>query len=166
MPTKPSRRHESLIPLSREHHYALMLCLQIRRERPPDDSKAWARDKARQVALFFAADLAPHFRAEEEVLFPAMRGLAGAPELLDELLSDHQMIKAMVGRLEKTGAADLAAALADFADLLEAHIRKEERELFPIYERSMSVAAATTVERAIKDIIGDALQPRDKQLLR
>ena len=158
-PTKSSRRHESLIPLSREHHYALMLCLQIRRERPPEDNAAWARDKARQVAHFFATDLTPHFRAEEEVLFPAMRGLAGAPELLERLLSEHRMMAAMVASLEKTGAAELDAALADFADLLEAHIRREERELFPIYETLMSGEAAAVVARAVKDIIGDALQP-------
>jgi hemerythrin-like domain-containing protein len=57
-------------------------------------------------------------------------------------------------------------ALGEFADLLEAHIRKEERELFPLYEKQMSPAMAAEVGREVKNIIGNAMQPRNPELLR
>jgi hemerythrin-like domain-containing protein len=57
-------------------------------------------------------------------------------------------------------------ALGEFADLLEAHIRKEERALFPLYERLVSAEVAAEVGRAVKDIIGDATQSRNLELLK
>jgi hemerythrin-like domain-containing protein len=164
---KSSRRHDSLIPLSREHHYGLMLCLRIHRGLPlHGDDETWVRAKAAQVAQFFATDLAAHFKAEEEALFPAMRDYAGAPELLSELLSEHSELERLAARLGGSEVAGLVAALGEFADLLEAHIRKEERELFPLYESQVGAELAAEVGRAVKNVVGDAMQPRNPDLLK
>jgi len=56
--------------------------------------------------------------------------------------------------------------LKEFADALEAHVRKEERELFPIYEQQASRETTARVERAILSLIGSASQPRHPELLR
>lgn len=162
-----ARRHESLIPLSREHHYGLMLCLRIHRGMPLDgEDEEWVRAKAARAAEFFASDLTAHFKAEEDVLFPAMRGLAGASPLLNELLSEHRELERLAGQLGAADVATLKEALAKFADLLEAHIRKEERELFPIYEKQVGAELAEKVGRAVKDIVGEAMQPRNPELLK
>ena len=167
---KSSRRHESLIPLSREHHYGLMLCLRLHKglpqHGPQHGDEAWAREQAARVAQFFATDLAPHFQVEEEALFPAMKDFAGASELVDELFWEHRKMEALVERLRDPQTARLAPVLLEFADLLESHIRKEERELFPIYERQMKPEVAVEVERAVIAAIGEALQPKAPQLLR
>ena len=164
---KSSRRHESLIPLSREHHYGLMLCLRIHRGLPlRKHDETWARVKAAQAARFFATDLTAHFKAEEEALFPAMRDFSGASGLLSELLTEHRKLEALAERLRGTEAAKLVDALGEFADLLEAHIRKEERELFPLYERQMNPEGAAEVGREVKYIIGNAMQPRNPDLLK
>jgi iron-sulfur cluster repair protein YtfE (RIC family) len=162
-----SRRHDSLIPLSREHHYALMLCLRLHRGLPihqHDDD--WLRIKRDQTVEFFDSDLTPHFRAEEEVLFPAMRNLAGADALLDELLSEHDRIRLLIRSLRDASGNSLATALNEVADLLESHIRKEERQLFPIYERQASVELARSVGEAIAGIIGEAMRPKNPDLLK
>lgn len=162
-----SRRHESLIPLSREHHYGLMLCLRIHRGLPlHEGDERWVREKAAQAAQFFATDLAAHFQAEEEALFPAMRDFADVSELLNELLSEHRQLEVLAGRLKGSEAVGLVAALNEFADLLEAHIRKEERELFPLYEKQVGTELAAEVGREIKAIVGDAMQPKNSELLR
>ncbi|HET8674479.1 MAG TPA: hemerythrin domain-containing protein [Blastocatellia bacterium] len=164
---KSFRRHESLIPLSREHHYGLMLCLRIHRGLPQHGhDEAWLRAKADQAARFFASDLAPHFKAEEEALFPAMRDFRGASELLSELLSEHRELERLAGRLGGTDPAELHEALVRFADLLEGHIRKEEREAFPLYEKQAGVELAAEVGRAVKRIVGDAMQPKSPELLK
>jgi iron-sulfur cluster repair protein YtfE (RIC family) len=164
---KSSRRHDSLIPLSREHQYALLLCLRIHRGLPlHGNDETWIREKAAQAEQFFATEIAAHFRAEEEVLFPAMRDFAGARALLSELLSEHRKLEKLAGRLRASAVAELAESLGEFADLLEAHIRKEERELFPIYERQVRDEEAAELGRAIRGIVGDATQPRNPQLLK
>jgi hemerythrin-like domain-containing protein len=163
---KSSRRHESLIPLSREHQYGLLLCLRIHRGLPTHGGdETWVRRKAAQAAKFFATDLTAHFRAEEEALFPAMSGFTGARGLVSELVSEHRKLEQIAISLGGTDAAMLALALGEFADLLEAHIRKEERELFPLYEKEAQSDLAAEVGRAVKAIIGDAAAPRDPRLL-
>lgn len=155
-----ARRHESLIPLSREHHYGLMLCLRIHRGLPLDGKdEEWVRAKAAQALGFFASDLTAHFKAEEEVLFPAMQGFAGAPPLLSELLSEHRELNRLAAQLSGSDVATLKDVLGKFADLLEAHIRKEERELFPLYEKEVGVELAEEEGRAVKDVVGEAMQP-------
>jgi hemerythrin-like domain-containing protein len=167
MLVKSSRRHESLIPLSREHQYGLMLCLRIHRGLPlHGDDETWVRAKAAQAARFFALDLAAHFRAEEESLFPAMRDFAEASELLNKLLSEHRELEALAGRLSAPEVEQVVEALGELADLLESHIRKEERELFPIYERLVSTGMAAEVGRSVRSIIGDAMQPKEPELLK
>jgi hemerythrin-like domain-containing protein len=161
-----SRRHESLIPLSREHHYGLMLCLRIHRGLPVrGNDETWVRAKAGQAAEFFASDLTGHFKAEEEALFPAMREIAGAAELITGLISEHRELERLAAQLSLTAGAQSVDALGRFADLLEAHIRKEERELFPLYEKEVGAETAEEVGRAVKAIVGDALKPRDPELL-
>jgi hemerythrin-like domain-containing protein len=163
----PARRHESLIPLSREHHYGLMLCLRIHRGLPlRRHDEAWAREKAARAAQFFATDLAAHFKAEEEAPFPEMRGFTGASALLSELLTEHRKLEALAERLRGAEVAKLVDALGEFADLLEAHIRKEERELFPLYEKQVNPEVAAEVGREVKHIIGNAMQPSNPELLR
>jgi hemerythrin-like domain-containing protein len=164
---KSSRRHESLVPLSREHHYGLMLCLRIHRGLPLRASdQTWVREKAFQAAQFFATDLVAHFKAEEEALFSAMRDFVGADRLLGELLTEHRKLERLAERLGGTEVGELVSTLGEFADLLEAHIRKEERELFPLYEKQARANLAAEVGSAIKSIIGDAMQPRNPELLR
>jgi iron-sulfur cluster repair protein YtfE (RIC family) len=144
-----------------------MLCLRIHRGLPlHGDDQAWVRAKADQAAQFFANDLAAHFKAEEGVLFPAMRDFTGAHRLLSELLSEHRELERLAARLDRAELAELVAALGQLADLLEAHIRKEERELFPLYEKEASAELAARVGSAIKDIIGDAIEPSSSELLK
>lgn len=164
------RRHESLIPLSREHHYALMLCLRINRGlKARVDDTDWLRAKALQATLFFESDLVAHFKAEEEILFPAMRSVSSATGLIAELLAEHRRIEGLVGELRQMGSITIAASLREFAKLLEAHIRKEERQLFPICEKEFSRSIAThlgeQVGRGILAVIGTAFEPKHPELL-
>ena len=77
---KPSRRHESIIPLSREHQYGLLECLRIHRgiEGHRTDVSRLS-ERAEKVIRFFESDLKKHFKAEERVLFPCYE-LGVSPE--------------------------------------------------------------------------------------
>lgn len=165
--TASSRRHDSLIPLSREHQYALMLCLRIHRGQVEHETDiTWLQMKAGQAVRFFEGELLTHFQAEEEILFPAMRELSNATPIIDALLAEHEQIRRLVDQLRQAEPGSVAATLKEFADTLEAHIRKEERELFPIYEQQTPPDVMSRVERAIFGLIGSASQPRNPELLR
>jgi iron-sulfur cluster repair protein YtfE (RIC family) len=162
-----SRRVDSLIPLSREHQYALLLCLRIHRGLLDHEADPkWLRMKAGQSVRFFDEDLVTHFQAEEEFLFPEMRELSGAARIIDELLVEHAKIRRLSDRLRQIGVGSLAETLKEFADTLEAHIRKEERELFPIFEQQALPEKMSRVEHAILNLIGSAAQPRNPELLK
>lgn len=165
--TSSSRRHDSLIPLSREHQYGLMLCMRIHRglvERDADLN--WLQLKANHAIRFFESELVTHFQAEETFLFPAMQGMPGATEVIDELLTEHRKISLLRDQFLQIEVTSLAATLKEFADTLEAHIRKEERELFPIYEEHASPETISLVRRGIFGLIGSASQPRHPELLK
>lgn len=125
---KTSRRYDSLIPLSHDHHHALVLCLRIHRglELHRED-EGWLQATAEEAIRFFASDLTPHITSEEEVLFPAMQYVAESSELICELLREHRAIENLVERLRQMNVALFAETLQQLADLLETHIRKEER---------------------------------------
>lgn len=162
---KKIKRHESLIPLSREHHYALMLCLRINRGLPDNgNDPAWLQTKARQASLFVESDLETHFKAEEEILFPAMRGIAPAVDLIEELRDEHRKLERLARQLRTGELNSTKVTLREFATLLESHIRKEERRLFPIYEESIPQPAAEQLGRDIRALIGTALQPLHPEL--
>jgi iron-sulfur cluster repair protein YtfE (RIC family) len=146
-----SRRHDSLIPLSHDHHHALVLCLRIHRglEKQGGD-EAWLRSMTEDTLRFFASDLTPHFKIEEEVLFPAMQRLAEAAELIGALLSEHRALEGCIELLRQTQVAGLEDRLRQFADLLKLHIRKEENQLFPLYEKATSQKLADTIGQEIR----------------
>jgi hemerythrin-like domain-containing protein len=98
-------------------------------------------------------------------MFPAMRDIAGATELITDLISEHRELERLAAQLSPTAGAQSVDALGKFADLLEAHIRKEERVLFPLYEKEVEAETAEEVGRAVKTIVGYALKPRDPGLL-
>jgi iron-sulfur cluster repair protein YtfE (RIC family) len=165
--TSSSRRHDSLIPLSREHQYGLMLCMRIHRgliERVADSS--WLQLKANHAVRFFESELVTHFQAEEMFLFPAMQGMPGATEVINELLAEHSKIRQLRDQFLQIEVTSLATTLKEFADTLEAHIRKEERELFPIYEEHASPETISFVGLGILGLIGTASQPRHPDLLK
>jgi iron-sulfur cluster repair protein YtfE (RIC family) len=149
-------RHPTLIPLSHDHHHALALALRCRKQalgQLKPMGAAGLRERADEFRDLFAKELLPHFRAEEEVLFPHMR--ARLPEtgaMIDELLRDHAAIRAAIPRLYDT--AGLSKLLFDLGDLLERHVRKEERELFPVFEAHAGEIDADAIRVDVERALG------------
>ena len=148
-------RHPSLTPLSHDHHHGLALALRCRKQSLGQLKPMGAeglRLRAAELREFFDKQLIPHFRAEEEVLFPLMR--AAAPEsaaLLDDLLRDHETFRQGVKALAAgTGVSKL---IFDLGDLLERHIRREERELFPLFEQYVESSRAEAAGQEISKIL-------------
>jgi iron-sulfur cluster repair protein YtfE (RIC family) len=119
------KRDPRLHGLTSDHHQGLVLARRI----------VQGRMDAAEVRQRFDAELEPHFAAEEELLLPALE--ASAPELVARTRSDHEGMRAHLAAAERGDAASLAA----FGALLDAHIRFEERELFPAAEAQADAEA-------------------------
>src|SRR5262245_32396849 len=160
------RRHESLIPLSREHHHGLLVCLRIHRglEKHSADSH-WLNERAEKVIRFFESDLRSHFTVEEQIVFPAMAEFEQAGAVLKQLIEEHGHIARLVQDLGRAEGIELSPLLREFAGLLEAHIRKEERVLFPCYERNIAPQEASRVKTQVMKSIGRAMKPKHPELL-
>ena len=151
-----AKRHPSLIPLSQDHHHALALAIRCRKQAlgqlNPGDPKAM-KALAEEVKKFFLQNLKPHFEAEEKVLFPLIHlHSRDAEPLIAELLREHERIRKHVTALDKE--SKLSKTLFDLGDLLDGHIRQEERTLFPIFEQVVPEAAAKLAGGEIKGILG------------
>lgn len=114
------QRHPALRALSSDHHSGLVLARKARQVvngDAHDQAHIWSTVVAR-----FEVELEPHFRLEEDVLLPALQ-LAGETALVERTLIEHAALRRLI-------ADDQTENLARFADLLTAHIRFEEKELF------------------------------------
>jgi iron-sulfur cluster repair protein YtfE (RIC family) len=151
-----AKRHPSLIPLSHDHHHALALAIRCRKQAlgqlNPGNPKAM-KALAEEVKKFFLQNLDPHFEAEEKVLFPLIHlHSRDAEPLIAELLREHERIRKTVTALEKK--SELSKTLFDLGDLLDRHIRQEERALFPIFEQVVPANKAEKAGIDIKNILG------------
>ena len=124
------QRDASLIPLSRQHFRALVLCMRIHRKRAAPDALQ------REMLTLYADDVRFHFQSEEKYLFPAARRIASIAPLVRELRAEHTRLRRAfaVARRRRLRTEELIR----FADLLEGHIRKEERRLFEECQKQMS----------------------------
>jgi iron-sulfur cluster repair protein YtfE (RIC family) len=113
------KRHPALEPFSRDHNLGLILARKLQNPNPE------------AVDEFLAAwdlELASHFVDEEELLGPVIHEESLSTRLLDE----HRLIRNLVACLPRTAE--------EVGSKLEAHIRWEERSLFPAIESGASDA--------------------------
>jgi hemerythrin-like domain-containing protein len=136
------KRAPELRGLSDDHHHGLVLALKAKRAGAGEGdlslSEAWAEVEAR-----FAAELAPHFQIEETLIAPALTA-AGSGALSKRLYEEHRALRACVAE----GSGRAAGDLTRFGELLESHIRFEERELFETAQSCMSSDALAAVAAA------------------
>ncbi len=138
------RRSRQLKPLSSEHHQALLVAFQLKKglEGHPESAGA-PKDLPGLLALarrFEEQVFRPHLRAEEDVL-----GQYLVAADMRRLESEHRELVQFLESARSARPAELRAALYGFADLIERHIRWEERELFPYAEDHVDEATLASI---------------------
>jgi hemerythrin-like domain-containing protein len=137
---KPLKRSPELQPLSREHHDGLLFAWKIRRGLHNNTSIDQLRS---YVGWYWKNHIRPHFYQEEKILFPCMP----EHEFMARMKKEHDLIRELVI------AIDLDTERIDFirlADLIEKHIRFEERELFPSLQTTLSPKELTAIEEQLE----------------
>jgi quercetin dioxygenase-like cupin family protein len=107
---------------------------------------------------FYTADTVGHFRDEEERIFPLVVDHGEeVDELLVRVLLEHQRIHSLTSRLERevAGGATDGALMRELGDLLVAHVRLGERQLFPLIEATVSDEALLDAEIAPRELAAE-----------
>ncbi len=138
------KRTSQLRPLTREHHQALLVAFQLKKGLAGHAESAGApKDLPGLLALarrFEQQVLRPHARAEEEVLTAHLA--AGDAR---RLAAEHAELRRLLDGSRAPAPPEQRASLAAFADLLERHVRWEERELFPYAEDHVDEATLALI---------------------
>lgn len=142
------KRHPSLISLSREHHGALILARLLQKNAPaykglPSDSNG----KAVYALQFYKDELIQHFLQEEKVLALVKGTDKNMDLLIDSIFEEHRQLQLLFKAIE--GHKDLQLHLHETGVLLEKHIRKEERELFPLIQEKCSEEKLLVIEHLL-----------------
>jgi hemerythrin-like domain-containing protein len=142
---KPIKRSEHIVKLSKDHHLSLLFCWKIR-----NGLKAAVEPVRiiKYVAYFWQHHMKPHFMEEESILFAPV-----ADDKVQQALDEHASITRQIKSLH-AAEEDIVARLSALADMVDDHVRYEERELFPHLEQVLSK------EQLIS--IGEALAPGDE----
>lgn len=144
------KRSEALRSLSRDHHQALVIAQRMQRT---DD----AAEAAAAFLEFWTREGERHFRIEEEVLLPLWASLGNVDdEAAARLSREHLAIRSAA--LELASQTPPSARLHALGAELAAHVRFEERELFPLIEEDLAADDLERLARAVIEAEGnDAL---------
>jgi len=143
MSQQPIKRSPQLVKLSRDHHFGLLICWKIRQgirfEVAAPRITAFVLEAFRQ-------ELEPHFQQEENCIFSL---LPPDDALRLQAEAEHQALRNGNIALETDMSYERLTA---FAELLDAHIRFEERQLFNYIESGASQEALTAAAQCILDM--------------
>lgn len=150
--TKPIKRNKNIIPLSKEHHAALLFCWKIR----------WgihlntdAERIAKYVQWFWEHELRPHQEEEDKLLFTDQ-----GDALVRKASEDHYIIRKRANEII-SGEKRTNEAFLDLADFLEDHTRYEERILFPHLEKKFSEEELQHIGSVLQDDARDRTAEED-----
>ena len=132
------KRHPSLAPLSRDHHGALLLSRLLQKGAPvykglPENNL----DKLVYAKSFYVKELVPHFKKEEAAMQVVKGTTADIDKIISEIFSEHSELSNLFDGLHEDNFT--VEQLDILGKKLEAHVRKEERILFPMIQENCSV---------------------------
>jgi len=116
----------------------------------PSALEMWA-----EVEAVFKSELEPHFEIEESFIGEVLKA-AGESQLAQRLSDEHEALR----RFLTPGRRRTADDLRRFGELLEQHIRFEERELFQVAQDKLTSDELGAVAKACHDRGGKAYTPR------
>jgi hemerythrin-like domain-containing protein len=143
------KRAPELRDLSDHHHRGLVQARRLRRAAMGDEANP-PEEIAEVFLRFWQEGTTAHFHEEEEVLLPVLARYKGdllGRDPVVEMLLQHARIRGLVmGLSDEVKVGDVhPETLGSLGELLEAHIRLEEREVFPTIEEALPEEALREV---------------------
>jgi len=154
------KRHPALAHLSREHHGALILAKLLQNDAPaykglPADTEG----KAVYASKFYKEELVKHFEAEEKALALVTGIDEGLDALVQTIFNEHRELKSLFESINNNPS--LQSQLDTLGKTLEIHIRKEERELFPLIQDNCSEELMTAIDKLLSPTTKKDIEDRN-----
>ncbi len=127
----------TLLSLSREHHSSLVIARAARQVTESGDSAAFSA-MVQRIEEHWQTVLCEHFAQEEQLLRLAVDAVDA--ESVKRILTEHAELRLLAC---ESCELDLPVRLQRFGELLAAHVRYEERVLFPQLQSHPSVGSET-----------------------
>ncbi|MDQ3662098.1 MAG: hemerythrin domain-containing protein [Actinomycetota bacterium] len=134
-----TKRHESLIPLSHDHHHALAQARRLEAAASMTDVPE-RRRAADDFLNFYLGRLVRHFREEEELFFAPLVDDDEARDRVMQAVAEHLRMHALARTLRRQLVDGEAhpQTLHELSKQLTAHVRWEERDLLPLVEKLLT----------------------------
>lgn len=139
------KRNKNLIELSRDHHHGLLLGWKIKQGLKRHTTIA---ELVSYVKHFAREALFPHFQEEEDQV---LIYLDREDSYHKRTISEHLEIRELINRISTCQTVD-SDMLLSLAHKVEAHIRFEERELFPYIETQLTIQELDEMGRLISSM--------------
>lgn len=143
------KRNKALIPLSHDHHLGLLLAQLIQKSTP--DYKGLPKDldgKIKYTIDVYNSLLKKHFEDEEKILFPVIMGKNKLLEnLVYEIINEHRLLEKFITELTTT--KNQFELLDKIGKILNDHIRKKERDLFPKAQEVLTEIELSEIEKEL-----------------
>jgi iron-sulfur cluster repair protein YtfE (RIC family) len=143
MEQKPLKRNKHMLQLSKDHHFTLLFCWKLRQ-----GLKIGVEVERIQnyVKHFWLHDMQAHFRDEEDILFASVQDVK-----VQKAIEDHKQIKEQVDAvLQAANSIETSKQLSILADTVDAHVRYEERVLFPHLEQILTTEQLEFIGKQLK----------------
>jgi hemerythrin-like domain-containing protein len=129
MEIKPIKRNEHIVSLSKDHHATLLFCWKIRTglQHEVDVNRMLP-----YVQYFWQHHMQPHFLEEETILFAPVKD-----DMVQRALKEHIQIREKIEAIH-IAEDNVKLKFETLANLVDAHVRYEERELFPHLEQVLT----------------------------
>lgn len=152
MSSIPIKRSKALMPLSREHHFNLLLAWKIR----TGIEAGIGKDRIVAYIVYMNEQLVEaHFEDEEKWLFEP---LLPEDSLCVRAMKEHAAIKKMLQQVIDEEKNTRDQLLLQLADAVEAHVRFEERELFPHIEQVFTKVKMAELQEKIHGKHGNFIE--------
>lgn len=148
----PIKRHASLQPLSRDHYVGLVQAQHLVRSASND--RELQRRALGEFQVTWRDEIAVHFDDEERLLL----NLIPDPTDRQRLLDEHARLRTLADEVEAQMNEPHPAWIRTLGELLNDHIRWEERELFPKIESTASASELSHLTRETAAV--EAARPR------
>lgn len=139
------KRSEELYPLSWQHHNGLMAVLLLKKG---VQKKADVAIMVQFIQQIRKEELDEHFEAEEKTLNLFSDKYHRLRMLYQKMIEEHAAIRQCFRELENPSYA----VIEKFYQLLDQHIRFEEREYFPAIEVTLSAEELTAISKDLSHL--------------
>lgn len=120
----PVEQRAAIGLLMDDHRAVKKLFKQFESARSPAEKKSVAQETCQQLTV--------HAQIEEEIFYPALRGVSDKlDDMLDEAKVEHGVAKDLIAKIEDGDADMLDANYKVLTEYVGHHVEEEESELFP-----------------------------------